>query len=443
MLSHLLRRPSASSSSAAAAAAAAAASPPSSSSGSPPPASPSTRIRDDVLSSLASGVGSLISTITSTVNDVAARSPFGATTAAAARDDARHGRLLPLALALTRRLQQPTDPYGEHVAAFLTRYGDECEEARRALATLVTPPTETAAEVEPIVPGEHGGETAAAAAAEEEDDGAEEEGRERIIRALAASIMAFEASLLEALYANGVAQQVEREATDAAAAAAAGRRTPALAGADGGDGPNGGSDGSGEGGEGGESGGGVGETCGVLAVLDAVEIAFMPQCLKLMRPLHARARAKALAKLGATRRGLRLAHPSVIGLRQGLVVDGEGVPCTTVLEASWLYGDAIDHLSALPHELTVAARLRRLAASLEAFVGATRGRCKDGLSADDLVPLLTLALVTGRSDGFGFEGFLLDEMLPDVVSSGRESYCACTFAVALGFLHAVETPGAS
>ena len=183
----------------------------------------------------------------------------------------------------------------------------------------------------------------------------------------------------------------------------------------------------------------MGETCGV-AVLDAVEMAFMPQCLELMRPLHARARAKALAKLGATRRGLRLAHPSVIGLRQGLVVDGEGVPCTTVLEASWLYGDAIDHLSrpaARADRRRAPAPPRRLA----------RGVCrrdarpgKDGLSADDLVPLLTLALVTGRSDGFGFEGFLLDEMLPDVVSSGRESYCACTFAVALGFLHAVETP---
>ena len=86
-------------------------------------------------------------------------------------------------------------------------------------------------------------------------------------------------------------------------------------------------------------------------------------------------------------------------------------------------------------------RLRRLAASLEAFVGATRP--VQAASPPTISSPLTLALVTGRSDGFGFEGFLLDEMLPDVVSSGRESYCACTFAVALGFLHAVETPGAS
>ena len=94
-----------------------------------------------------------------------------------------------------------------------------------------------------------------------------------------------------------------------------------------------------------------------------------------------------------------------------------------------------------------AGRLRRLSNSFEFLVAATKDACKDGLSADDLVPLLTLCLVAARAPAPGqtisFEGFVLDELLPDVVSSGPQAYCACTFSVAIGFLKAVDlTAGA-
>ena len=76
-----------------------------------------------------------------------------------------------------------------------------------------------------------------------------------------------------------------------------------------------------------------------------------------------------------------------------------------------------------------------LAAVVEALVRATRGRCEE-LSADDLVPLMVLAFVGARvGEGvLAFEAFVLDECVTGVVSFGKESYCACTAAVALGFL---------
>ena len=72
-----------------------------------------------------------------------------------------------------------------------------------------------------------------------------------------------------------------------------------------------------------------------------------------------------------------------------------------------------------------------------ALVSATRERCSE-LSADDLVPLVVLALVGARAPDLAFEGFVLDELLTGVVSFGRESYCACTAAVALAFLRELK-----
>ena len=105
-----------------------------------------------------------------------------------------------------------------------------------------------------------------------------------------------------------------------------------------------------------------------------------------------------------------------------------------------MYTDAVDCLSELPSEVSVAGKLRRLSSVLALLVAATKGRLKpdDGLSADDLVPLLTLVLVTARVDDLDFEGFVLDEMLNDAVVAGKESYCACTLQVALGFLREVK-----
>ena len=105
-----------------------------------------------------------------------------------------------------------------------------------------------------------------------------------------------------------------------------------------------------------------------------------------------------------------------------------------------MYTEAVDCLSELPAEVSVAGKLRRLSSVLALLVAATKGRLKpdDGLSADDLVPLLTLVLVTARVDDLDFEGFVLDEMLNDAVVAGKESYAACTLQVALGFLREVR-----
>ena len=112
------------------------------------------------------------------------------------------------------------------------------------------------------------------------------------------------------------------------------------------------------------------------------------------------------------------------------------VPCTTIIEASWLYGHALDELASLPRQPTVVGKLRALSHAFEALVEESRERCTDGVSADDLVPLLTLLLVATRID-VPFEGFVLDLLPCDALASGRESYCACTLAVALGFLRQV------
>ena len=54
------------------------------------------------------------------------------------------------------------------------------------------------------------------------------------------------------------------------------------------------------------------------------------------------------------------------------------------------------------------------------------------------MPLVVLALVGARAPDLAFEGFVLDELLTGVVSFGRESYCACTAAVALAFLRELK-----
>ena len=129
-------------------------------------------------------------------------------------------------------------------------------------------------------------------------------------------------------------------------------------------------------------------------------------------------------------------------LREALLAVRPFVVClllmcaTSVIEASWLYGDAVDAIGRLQEEGTVAGKLSRLSEAFEAIVVASADRTSEGLSADDLVPLLTLAIVPARLD-IGFEVFVLDALLSDLLSSGRESYCACTLAVSLGFLRGV------
>ena len=73
-----------------------------------------------------------------------------------------------------------------------------------------------------------------------------------------------------------------------------------------------------------------------------------------------------------------------------------GVPRCSVLEASWLYSEGAERLDELPRAPTVAAKVRVLIGATERLVAATAGRC-DELSADDLVPLVSLALVASRS----------------------------------------------
>ena len=128
----------------------------------------------------------------------------------------------------------------------------------------------------------------------------------------------------------------------------------------------------------------------------------------------------------------------MLALAEPLISEA-GVPASTIVEASWLYMDAVDRLSALSEAATVAARLARLSSVFEALVAATRTRTSE-LSADDLVPLLTLTIVCARLDDFGFEGWLLEALHPPVLSFGREAYCACTVQVALAFLTEVQLP---
>lgn len=193
----------------------------------------------------------------------------------------------------------------------------------------------------------------------------------------------FESSLLEALYDVGVAQPIE---------------------ADG----------------------------GLICLVLAVESVFMPHCLERLRELHAIARRSASIRLQANRQAVRMVHPEVIGLIEPLVASA-GAPATTVVEATWLYMEACEELSAMDAETTIAAKLSRLVRVVEVLVQETQARCSE-LAADDLVPLMTLALVGARLPDLSFTAFVLENMLPSILEMGRESYCACTASVALGFL---------
>jgi hypothetical protein len=181
---------------------------------------------------------------------------------------------------------------------------------------------------------------------------------------------------------------------------------------------------------------------GLMLLLETMERSFQPQCLPELRALHERARgSSATARLDATRRELRGLHPSILGLREPLVSSG-GSPASTAIEAGWIYAEGVETIGEMGKSTTLAGMLGLLARATEELVATTKGRC-DELSADDLVPLLTLALVGSRA-GIAFEAYVLDELLPDLLSTGRESYCVCTMQVALGFLReVVAAPGGS
>ena len=274
----------------------------------------------------------------------------------------------------------------------------------------------------------------AAAAAAAEDDGAEEEGRGGSSEP-SLQCHGLRGVAIGGLYANGVAQQGSGKPR-AAAGRRGGRRTP-LAGAEGVTGPMAAAAAAaGRRGRrerprrGRDVRGAGGARCGRDGIHAAV-----PGARGRCTIARAGEGARCLGRRGAP----AVAHPSVIGLRQGLVVDGEGVPCTTVLEAR---GRTATPSTTSPRRTSDRRRApvppRRLA---RGACRATRGRCKDGLSADDLVPLPTLALVTGRSDGFGFEGFLLDDAARRRLQ--RRVVLRVHFRRRARFLHAVETPGAS
>ena len=116
-----------------------------------------------------------------------------------------------------------------------------------------------------------------------------------------ANMVSFEASMVEMLYADGRAQLVE---------------------ADG------------------------GEAEGSLLVLELLQRAYQPQVAPSLRSLHALARGARCEALRSLRTRLRLLHPSIIGLREELV-SVDGVPCATLLEASWIYAKASDLLTYL------------------------------------------------------------------------------------------------
>ena len=80
-----------------------------------------------------------------------------------------------------------------------------------------------------------------------------------------------------------------------------------------------------------------------------------------------------------------------------------------------------------------------LVKATERIVAATAGRC-DELSADDLVPLVTLAFVACRVEQLEFEAFMLDDMLSDMLTGGHEGYCVCTTSVAISFLRQLQLP---
>ena len=84
-------------------------------------------------------------------------------------------------------------------------------------------------------------------------------------------------------------------------------------------------------------------------------------------------------------------------------------------------------------------KVRVLKAAMEHLVRATAGRC-DELSADDLVPLVTLVLVACSPyvEQLDFEAFLLDDVLTEALTGGHEGYAVCTVQVAIGFLRHLQ-----
>lgn len=144
----------------------------------------------------------------------------------------------------------------------------------------------------------------------------------------------------------------------------------------------------------------------------------------------------------AARRALRLRHPDVLGLREPLVASN-GLLASTVLEASWGYSGSIQAVARMAQEITIVGKLQALVRATKLFAAETEERGSP-LNADDLVPLMALALVTCHLDErvLVFEVFTLSSLASDlVISSGEEAYCLCTFQVAHAFLCEVDVDG--
>ena len=292
---------------------------------------------------------------------------------------------------LAAELVNPQTALGGAVAAFVVQFVSfcaACEDERGLRPPPRPPPLPQEAEVEAV-----GEKEAEEAEAEEVVVTAEEAAlQEAVGRALS-----FEAELLELCWAHGRAPEV------AAQAEAEGQSAD-------------------------------------LALLALLQQAYQPAITHSLRALHAAARSARAEALRGTRGALRVRHPEVIGLREELV-SAHGVPRCSVLEASWLYSEGTERLDALPRAATVAAKVRVLIGATERLVAVTAGRC-DALSADDLVPLVTLALVACRLEplDLDFELFLLEELLPDALAGGQEGYCVCTVQVATCFLRQLQLP---
>ena len=174
------------------------------------------------------------------------------------------------------------------------------------------------------------------------------------------------------------------------------------------------------------------EAHGMLRLIEIVQEAYQPPLLAALQRLHEAARGAAAARHHATRDALRTRHPEVLGLPEKLIADG-AVPCSTVLEASWLYAAAVDECRKLPSRPTAAAKLGCLVEATKKLAAATAGRTSE-LSADDLVPLTAMLLVAAALPSLDFEAYVLSELLADALATGPEAYCVCTMQVAAGFL---------
>ena len=287
------------------------------------------------------------------------------------------------AAALAADLEDVQSPLGSEVSAFVQDFKRSSEAALLQLEAAADAGT--------------GGLAEAGAEAAPADDGMEapRSAAEVALAEHAARALDFESRLLDVVYGDGRAQAVEAQTAG---------EPPA----------------------------------GSLAVLDVLQRAYLPRIEPQLRALHARARGARAEALRTTLHALRLRHPELIGLREALVsASGGGAPCSTVLEASWLYGEATEALKALPAERTAVGKVRVLKAAMEHIVKATAGRVAE-LSADDLVPLVTLVLVASRLDHLEFESFLLEEVLSEMLTGGHEGYAVCTVQVSLGFLRHLE-----